>query len=430
MKTVASLFSGGGGWEIGATAAGFTPIWAVEHDPAIAEVYAANIGAHVIAKDAQEVDPSTLESPNLLVVSPPCQNDSTARSKNLPRRKDADVGLCVLDHVRILRPEYFFLENVEGYKRNKTYKKIFDGLHGLGYFVNVQVLNAADFGVPQTRRRLILRASRLGWLPPLPAPTPWLGWYQAIEDLVPRLPESRFADWQLKRLDAGLLKGMNIESEFFIGGANKSQAFLDFAIENRASIPGIRNASEPMSTVPADVAAFSCGRAFIVRPTDQLESVNVARDCSEPIWTLTEGNTAHGRVKAFLVGDQNSHNGKSILVRDGHEPAGTVDTRPSAKIKGFIVDGRPANYAGDLQIIESDRPVVPVTATQTRHPFRAWLSQGRVVAMTVRALARFQSFPDSYIFPEGKGATGLGCKIVGNAVPPEMSKRLTEGLSL
>ncbi len=50
---------------------------------------------------------------------------------------------------------------------------------------------------------------------------------------------------------------------------------------------------------------------------------------------------------------------------------------------------------------------------------RAWLSRGRVVSMTPRALARFQSLPDSYVLPEKKS---LACKGIGNGVPCDLMR--------
>jgi site-specific DNA-cytosine methylase len=52
---------------------------------------------------------------------------------------------------------------------------------------------------------------------------------------------------------------------------------------------------------------------------------------------------------------------------------------------------------------------------------RAWLSQGRVVRMTPRALARFQAFPDTYALPDG---AALACRVIGNAVPPLLMQRI------
>jgi site-specific DNA-cytosine methylase len=54
-----------------------------------------------------------------------------------------------------------------------------------------------------------------------------------------------------------------------------------------------------------------------------------------------------------------------------------------------------------------------------------WLAHGSVVAMTPRALARFQSFPDSYQLPE---ARTLASRVIGNAVPPLMATTLLKGI--
>lgn len=91
--TFADIFAGGGGSSIGAMAAGYTPLWAIESSPEIAEVYAANIGAHVHIKPAQDVDIKRLDRPDLLLASPPCPQWSNARSKKLSARDDSEVGL-------------------------------------------------------------------------------------------------------------------------------------------------------------------------------------------------------------------------------------------------------------------------------------------------------------------------------------------------
>ena len=62
---------------------------------------------------------------------------------------------------------------------------------------------------------------------------------------------------------------------------------------------------------------------------------------------------------------------------------------------------------------------LPSTSGASRH--KAWLQHGRVVKMTPRALARFQSFPDEYILPE---SSALACKGIGNAVPPLMMEKI------
>jgi DNA (cytosine-5)-methyltransferase 1 len=95
-----------------------------------------------------------------------------------------------------------FIENVPQYVSSKPFKKIVNKLYELGYWVDFQILNAADWGIPQTRRRLIMRAVKDGFLPTLPPVQKWCGWYEALADLIPTLPESQFASWQLERMPA------------------------------------------------------------------------------------------------------------------------------------------------------------------------------------------------------------------------------------
>lgn len=177
MKTIASLFSGGGGVDCGAKIAGFQPIWSIEKDPDVAEVYAANLKHQPIIKSVADVNPFCLERPDVLWASPPCQEWSIARSKNLPPREDADIEYAVIGFLEILQPKVFILENVEGYRKARVFHAIVDVLHHLGYWVQWEVLNMADWGVPQTRRRLILRAVKGSFVPPLPPKQKWVGWY-------------------------------------------------------------------------------------------------------------------------------------------------------------------------------------------------------------------------------------------------------------
>lgn len=404
------IFAGGGGWGIGAEAAGHTLAWSVEQDPAIAEVHAANLGGRVIAEAAQSVDIRRLEPIDCLLASPPCQSHSNARAKSLPARDDAEVGLCVLDYVRVLRPRFVMVENVEGWKRSHSFKAIFHGLHELGYFCDVRVINAADMGVPQTRRRLFLRASREGFLPPLPPPTPWRGWYSAIEDLIPTLPESRFADWQLARLPKA------ITASIMVSNQNGAPA----GVADRG--PRCFDADEPTGPILSSQAQR--WRAFIVRASDQRENCDIGRGSQEPVFTLTEGNTAHGRVKAFVVSNTKTEWGDGI--RSDTEPVHCITGESNGRTRAFLMDSKNTGQEWGKKYREDREPAISIVADdRPSHRPRAWLEQGRVVAMNPRALARFQSFPDSYELP---AKVGLACRVVGNAVPALLARKLLEGL--
>lgn len=269
MKTFASLFSGGGGADIGGAMAQLQPIWGIELDPDIAGVYAANLGHQPIVKSVADVNPNSLERPDVLWASPPCQEWSVARSKSLPKRDDADIGYSVIGFLKTLQPKVFILENVEAYRKARVFHAIVNVLHRLGYWVQWEVLNAADFGVPQTRRRLILRAVKDGFVPPLPPLQNWVGWYEALADLIPTLPESQFAPWQLERMPA-LAQTSLVESRNTIRHCT------------------VRQFDNPAPCVTTTWLHRPCviPRAFIVDGTALSKGLTI-RQAFEPIFTMT-----------------------------------------------------------------------------------------------------------------------------------------------
>lgn len=66
-----------------------------------------------------------------------------------------------------------------------------------------------------------------------------------------------------------------------------------------------------------------------------------------------------------------------------------------------------------------------MTVSDAKKAVREWLTNGRIVQMTPRALARFQTFPDGYVLPSNKK---LACYGIGNAVPPLLAKQVIESL--
>lgn len=214
MNKIATLLSGGEGIGIGAQQSGLYHLWGIEINDRIAQVARDN-GFHIITADIRDVDLQTLEIPDVLHASPKCQNASTAKQGSREMPLDVDIARCIVRYLEILRPRIFTLENVYGYRRFEAFRIILHALNRLGYFTDFGNLNAANFGVPQTRRRLILRAMQGGLVPMLPLPKPWVGWYEAIEDLIPTLPESEFAPWQRKALES---QSCNIVRAFIVGG--------------------------------------------------------------------------------------------------------------------------------------------------------------------------------------------------------------------
>jgi len=164
MTTIATLLSGGEGVGVGARAAGLHHLWGIEINDDVAQVARDN-GFSVITADIMKIDPNTLERPDILHASPECQNASNAKHdpdasslQEKETRLDVEIAGCIVRYLEVLQPRVFTLENVYGYRRFQAFRMIMIALARLGYFSDVQHLNAADFGVPQTRKRLILRA--------------------------------------------------------------------------------------------------------------------------------------------------------------------------------------------------------------------------------------------------------------------------------
>lgn len=457
-KTFASLFSGGGGADLGAIAAGLVPIWGVEYDENIAACYRANIG-YIIVSDVSDVDFSLLPRPDVLHASPVCKNFSNAKSNGEESDDDLRSADAVCRAISTLRPSVVTLENVFQYRGSTSFKNILKCLKDQGYQTDYWHLNAADWGVPQTRKRLILVAA-LDFKPYRPQPTHdkknyggfsdikrWVGWYEAIEDLTPTLPESKFANWQMTRLPKHL-------TDVLIGGGNRSQSFLDFAKEHRPDTPGKRLREQPSQAVSATASGDM--RAFLVDGKLGNYSSNMTvRDGDERFIAVT---TSHNQrdLKGFIVNTREQHAGGDVTAVEGDKPVyGLVASSSPSRHKAFLVnsafpasngkkhyediepsftvDTTTESHAKAFLVNESStmeiRPAHAPAATQVANGRnggqgqRAWLDSGRVVKMTPRALARFQSFPDSYILPE---KTRLACEIIGNAVPCLLYQRVIE----
>lgn len=171
------LFSGAGGLSCGLTMAGFTPVASVEIMPEAVETYKYNfVERKKYKEDVETRDIRTEEAKqalydsigdrhiHLLVGGFPCQGFSLAGNRVVTDERNSLYRemLKTVDH---LKPEYIVMENVEGLRsmlNGKIEEKIISDYRDIGYDINVTVLNSADYGVAQTRRRVIFVGNRIG----------------------------------------------------------------------------------------------------------------------------------------------------------------------------------------------------------------------------------------------------------------------------
>ncbi len=159
MFTVIDLFAGCGGLTLGFRQAGFDPILAVEWDKDAAQTYEANFGRHIVwnddGKPAKLEDVPRFPKADVIIGGPPCQGFSPLNmlGVGLDRR-----GLWreYLKALAQAEPRVFLMENVPELLKSAEYHAFSTAAEGLGYSVEGCILNAADYGVPQTRKRAIV----------------------------------------------------------------------------------------------------------------------------------------------------------------------------------------------------------------------------------------------------------------------------------
>jgi DNA (cytosine-5)-methyltransferase 1 len=184
MKAI-DLFCGGGGLSAGLQSAGFSILAGVDIEPKYMATFEYNFPSAVkIKADLSSLDPHDFMHGlglrrgelDLLVGGPPCQGFS----KNVPRKNrflDDPKNQLVktfLDYCDAIRPKAVLMENVaemkNGFDQSYT-DQIIERLTEEGFCVSHAVLNAADFGVPQRRRRAFFIGIRNGVQPVFPSPT-------------------------------------------------------------------------------------------------------------------------------------------------------------------------------------------------------------------------------------------------------------------
>jgi DNA (cytosine-5)-methyltransferase 1 len=239
--SVAALFAGAGGLDLGFSKAGFNVPWANEYDKDIWATYERNFPKTKLdRRSITEVEPDEIPEVQGFIGGPPCQSWSEAGSS---RGIDDKRGQLFWEYLRLIeakKPHFFLAENVSGILFNRhssAFKEILEGFANLGYNVTYGLLNANDYGVPQDRERVIIVGYRAEFgkffSPPKPdSKKPTLG--DAIKDLektaVPAL-ETNYSNPKVKVTN----------HEFMVGGFSSM-----FMSRNR-----VREWGQPSFTIQA-----------------------------------------------------------------------------------------------------------------------------------------------------------------------------------
>lgn len=165
--TYIDLFSGAGGFSLGFDNAGFRNIFSIDIEPSFCKTYIKNFPKHkLITKDISKLEDNEIidyvNNINIDVVigGPPCQGFSIAG--NIGRKFIDDPRNRLFKEfarvVQIVKPNHFVMENVARlftHNKGETKQEIINIFQKMGYKVESKILNSADYGVPQVRKRAI-----------------------------------------------------------------------------------------------------------------------------------------------------------------------------------------------------------------------------------------------------------------------------------
>lgn len=170
--TAIDLFSGAGGLTQGLKSAGYNVQAAIEIDPLASNTYALNHpSVKLVTADIRKTSPeefatlSQLNSIDLIAGCPPCQEFSRIKTLNGNKKsykRDKYLIRIFGDYIEYFYPKAVMLENVKALTKERCFSQFCKRLEAIGYTIDYKILNAADYGVPQNRERLIFIANRVG----------------------------------------------------------------------------------------------------------------------------------------------------------------------------------------------------------------------------------------------------------------------------
>lgn len=371
---VLSLFSGAGGFSFGFSKAGLKPLFGAEVNEDACKSYEQNVGSPCHTVDLSTIKPSVLKemaggaSPFVIIGGPPCQGFSTAGPRNAadPRNRLIFNYLAIVEE---LSPKWFIFENVEGLLTSgggEDLARLVREFVKLGYSVRLQKVNFASYGVPQTRKRVLIIGNRLGINFTFPA-----------------------------------------EKYSYDSGKAKKASGLPMAPTLHTALAGLG-----------------------VATTDKTRSVAYPSQKPVGAYDalMRLGNPASGVTQHFYASDS-SDKMRFHLLKPGQTmkdlPPELWHESFKRRANRRVADGMPTEKRGGapsgIKRLHDNLQGLTITGAASRefiHPV-----EDR--PLTIRECARIQSFPDCY---DWIGNSASVIQQIGNAVPPLASQTLAEHL--
>jgi DNA (cytosine-5)-methyltransferase 1 len=371
VLTLVDLFAGCGGMTRGFEDSGeFRSVFAVEFDRDAAATYAANFGDHVAGGPIEDV--AAFPAADVVIGGPPCQGFSPLNRSAVGFERRG-LWREYLRALEAIEPRAFVMENVPELLRSAEFAEFQKRAESLGFKVESDILNAADFGVPQRRRRAIVIGVRVGSVP-WPSPTH----ADPSPNLRPLVTHRVTKGRGLP--NPSTLVAQRATNDYRLGpgpvGLEPWVTFRD-AVEGLPLQPDGRRWHRARNPRPESV------RRYKAVPRDGGDRFQMQRNLD----------------RAGL--------GDLVPRCWRNKPTGTTD-----------VFGR----------LWWDRPAITIRTEFYKPEKGRYLHPSAHRPITVREAARLMSFPDDFVLPEDQSMSSIA-RQVGNAVPPLLARRIAEALA-
>ena len=427
MPSVVSIFCGCGGLDLGFKEAGFDLAYACDSDPAAVDCYARNVDRNVHLRDATSeefhADIASLAECDVVLGGFPCQGFSKAGPKREEDERN-DLYMEMLRAVGTLRPRMFVAENVDGLSQNfqgAFLTRIVADFSELDYDVDYHILDAANFGVPQYRRRIFFVGTRRGsdrafdWPAPTHRAAARNGEFKVDAPLFERGlfgPQERKLGVNAKPRtikdvisDLILLRRDVPDHEVTSAWPRKYEAVFKAVAEGQ-KLCNVRHAATSVYTwqIP-EVFGQVTPREVVV-----LETISRHRRHKR------YGNVPNGNP--LPVGEIERLSGTSPI----DEEIASLLAKGYLKVVGRGYDLKGAMFCSGLFKRPKWTEPAPTVLTNFHNP-RYFLHPIEDRPFSLRECARLQTFPDTFHISSPGSRVSLidGYRLIGNAVPPLVS---------
>ena len=421
-----SLFSGAGGMDKGFQLAGFDILWANDFNLDATITYKNNIGDHIVHGDICSIESSQIrknphsefkkeyiiDENNLDVVIGgfPCQGFSIANTK---RSMEDERNFLYKEMLRVIKdkkPKIFVAENVKGIlsmQKGKVIEMIKKDFESLGYKVDIKLLNAAEYGIPQARERVIIMGNRIGVKNKFPIKTHRNTQIEMQECAVEILQKNTYLNYNI------------VDNPKPFEATERAIGFLQNVklTNNEISVyDGIENRKIYNHIAYENVSDKFWARKYSVNQADICDYLKEWRNKSG--WSTKKIDEHFGYKHTAGHWFRKDNKSGSIPKPDDWWELKKIlgfDDKYDKQVTEF--EEKKIVFEQSLRITNWDRPSDTITATSPE------IHINKMRRLSVRECAILQTFPDDFIF---YGSLNSMHRQVGNAVPVELAKKIGE----